>query len=392
MKRLFPAMLGPWLVRSLRGMGLTLALGTLVAGMPGALAAPRIIEDEGAFDLDTGCRQLAEAVSLVIEQDNLPKSVVVGSFQGLPRLASSGGVGLAHRVTRALEAIGIAVGPSGAVQLTGRFSDAVAHRDPSDTASPANHEVALRVEYTLLDQRDAEIAKGVINVFGDGPLEIAGGTADLRGDGVDDEGRGQRHRDAIEEAFRRPLVFIDRSETRPRADSPFGVEVLVAGKPRVPTVRDGRAYVTLAKGDAYRVRVRNGTAATVLVSLTIDGLDAFTFSEDPGDKGRKVHFVLKPHTRLDVPGWFITKKRSDEFRITDYARSEAVKLHGLNEAVGQVTATFYVAAAPWASTKAEVGERIGTERGNAVETDYRRIPFREGEALATITVRYEKKP
>lgn len=371
------------LSRSLRGIWMIAVVGSFAWPMPGALAAPRTIEDASAFDLDAGCRQLAEAVLKVIEQDSLPRSVIVGSFQGVPRLASSGGVGLAHRVTRALEALGIAVGRSGAVQLTGIFSDALA-------ATDAGQEVALRVEYTLLDKGDAEIAKGVVNVFGDGPLEIAGGTADLRIKGPYSEDQERRRQDAIQASFKRPQAFIAGNETRPRADSPFGVEVLVAGKPRPPVLQDGWAFVALAKGDTYRVRLRNGTPDTVLVSLTIDGLDAFTFSEDPRDKGRKVHFVLEPKTFTDVPGWFIHNKRSDEFRITDYARSEAVKLHGSSETVGQITATFYEAQSP--QVKVSVEERIGTERGDAIETDYRRVPFDQGPALATITVRYEKEP
>jgi len=387
------------LILSLCGTWMIATLGSFAWPMPRALAAPRTIEDTAAFDLDAGCRRLAEAVLQIIEQDSLPKSVIVGSFQGVPRLASSGGVGLAHRVTLALEAVGIAVNSSGALQLTGRFSEALAATDAAfpEGVLPSggpSQEVALRVEYTLLNARDTEIATGVVNVFGDGPLEIAGGTADLRIEGTDFEDQERRRQDAIQASFKRPQAFIDGSVTRPRADSPFGAEVLVAGKPRPPVLQDGRAFVSLAKGDTYRVRLRNGTPDTVLVSLTIDGLDAFTFSEDPRDKGRKVHFVLEPKTFTDVPGWFIhnnpPKGRSDEFRITDYARSEAVKLHGSSEAVGQITATFYEARTP--AVTVMVKERIGTERGDAIETEYRRVPFDQGPALATITVRYEKAP
>jgi hypothetical protein len=164
----------------------------------------------------------------------------------------------------------------------------------------------------------------------------------------------------------------------------------------VPQIRGGRAFVALSKGDEYRIRLRNGTSDTVLVSLTIDGLDAFTFSEDPADKDRKVHFVLKPKAVYEVPGWYITKKFSDAFRITDYARSEAVKMLGDSEAVGQVTAAFY-AVDPITRTYTVTvltpdGDRIGTERGGKVATDYQTVNLEAGEALATVTVRYEKAP
>lgn len=362
-----------------------------------ARAAPAAVEEATAGSLEDACRALAERVLALIERDRKDKVVVVGAFSALPRLASSGGVGLAHRVSLALEAVGIAVRGSGGLQLSGEFRDALAATEFGGEG------VALRVEYRLRDGDDRDLETGVINVFGDGPLEIAGGTADLRdraAPAADAQPAGfADQQPLIRASFQRPQTFVAGNETRPGRDSPFGLEVRVAAggvrgaAPRRPLIRDGRSFVALDKGDDYQVRLRNGTAAPVLVSLTIDGLDAFTFSEDPADKGRKVHFVIEPGRFFDVPGWYINDKRSDAFRITEYARSEAVKMGGSSPVVGQITATFYWAEAPGVTVAARDGEDgLGTERGDAVATDYGRANYREGPPLATITVRYDKAP
>lgn len=379
---------------SMRRMGMVLtaaAWGAMLAPPAGVAAEAATAESATAFSLDEGCRLLAEQVLTTLTREQLPKTVAVGAFTAAPRLESSGGVGLGHRVRQALHAVGIATQPSGALQLSGKFRDAV------ESQPFAGEGVALRIEYLIQDARDNELLKGVINAFGDAPLEIAGGTADLRPrpDG-DDDGEARRRQEAIRASFERPAAFVAGQETRPSRGSPFGLEVRVDARgvagaaPATPVLRDGRSFVQLAKGDQYRVRLRNATKDTVLVSLTIDGLDAFTFSEDPDDQGRKVHFVLAPGTVRDVPGWFITKKRSEAFRITDYAKSEAVKMFGSTADVGQITATFYEAVKIERTYTVLVPESIGTERGNKIETNYERVRLQEGRPLATVTVRYEK--
>jgi len=365
------------------------------------LAAPRAVAAEAATaeSLDAGCDLLAAKVLAVIQAEGLPQTVAVGAFSAAARLESSGGVGLAHRVKQALQAKGLATQADGAVQLSGKFRDSLESR--AAAAGSEGQAVALRIEYLIEDARDNELVRGVINAFGDAPLEIGGGTADLRGAPDSDYGdRFRGRQQAIQASFERPQAFVVGNETRPRPASPFGLEVRVdaggvrGGNPRTPQIRGGRSFVALSKGDEYRVRLRNGTGETVLVSLTIDGLDAFTFSEDPGDKGRKVHFVLEPNAVYEVPGWYVNKNLSHAFRITDYGRSEAVKMLGSGAAVGQITATFYAVAPRTYTVSARVPEddRLGTERGREIATDYETVRLNADEPLATVTVRYEKSP
>lgn len=368
-------------------------------------ARPLLAEEDSAYSLDEGCRMLAAKVVEIIEKEGLAKTVAVGTFAAAPRLESSGGVGLSVRVKKALQSLGMTVQPKGAVQLSGGFADAMVAPESISGIEQLGERpsrVALRIEYLVRDASDRDIAKGVVNAFGDAPLEIAGGTGDLATpdrttDGEISDESFDRQQAAIHDSFQTPNAVVVGSETRPSRNSPFGMEVRVlnpggqGSSARRPEVRDGRSFVQLSKGDEYVVRLRNATDGTVLVSLTIDGLDAFTFSQDPGDKDRKVHFVLKPNAQYEVPGWFISKKFSETFRITDYARSEAVKMFGSSESVGQITATFYAAAVMRSYTvSAPYVEGIGTERGRKVETNYQQVDMQEGSPLATVTVRYEK--
>jgi hypothetical protein len=338
-----------------------------------------------AVTLDEACKSLASVVTKTIEQGGLGRTVTVGAFPGVPRLESSGGVGLALRIKHALESEFLAVQRNGAVQVSGEFKDSTATLKSLEADM-----VVLRIEYRIRDAKDIDLAKGVINVFEEGPLEIAGTTIDLSAPVTTKEQVAAQQRN-LADSFQTPRAAIVGNETRPNAESRFGLGVQVRRQgdnpsvARKPQLRDGRAFVQMNVNEEYSLRVRNGSDKEVLVSITIDGLDAFTFSEDPIDKGRKVHLVVPAGGTIDVPGWYITPKKSRAFRITSYADSEAARLFGDSESIGQITATFYESI-----RRPLMQERVGTGKGGDIQTNYQLVLRDEGRPLASITVRYEK--
>src|SRR5205823_2102094 len=81
------------------------------------------------------------------------------------------------------------------------------------------------------------------------------------------------------------------------------------------------------------------------VTLTIDGLDVFAFTEVRTPEGRPkyTHFVLPPGESL-ITGWHKTNDRADTFLVTEYGKGAISKVRDPNRGkVGVVTVTFALA-------------------------------------------------
>jgi hypothetical protein len=306
-------------------------------------------------------------------------------------------------VSEALRDRGVRVAASDAFQLNGEFSSPRRSPTFAGQTEPGAEEVALRIEYVIRDQDDTERRRGVVNIFGDGPLAIAGGTASFS-DTDDREGAGPPVDAArvqaarLEEAIRRPQAFIVGSESRAAPDSPFAVEILADSRPgrvatpRVPEIRDGRAFVSLSAGEEYRIRLHNRTSRGVAVSLFIDGLDVFAFQEARPD-GRTLRYsVLPPRQVNEVIGWYINEKRADAFEITGYSKSAAASQLRSIDAVGLITAVFHEADEIRTKTvRATAEEPNATGRGRALEQNSEIVDRVIGRPLAVISVRYDRR-
>jgi hypothetical protein len=129
--------------------------------------------------------------------------------------------------------------------------------------------------------------------------------------------------------------------------------VLVGGAARPARNVKGNALVSLKRGEAYVVRVRNSGPHEAAVSLTIDGLDAFSFSQVKNKTGRPfyTHYLVGPGKHLDVKGWHRTDEELAPFQVADFkdsalARGPAGAAAGLlwaSPALGTLTACFHAA-------------------------------------------------
>lgn len=285
-------------------------------------AGPGRAED---LALKDGLTRLAKKVVEVIRQEGGggdSMAVVMGDFVGAPRLKAAGGAGLAVLLTAALEAESVAVADRAPFQIQGTFKtveNRAAEGDRFDS-------VALRIEATMLDGKDNELSRFSINVFGDAPLQFSGGTASLpttKAGEPDPRALADRE-EAKRRAIDDPQATILGTEIRSTADSPYGIEVLVAELPRTPSLQSGRAFVELRRGEEYVVRLRNTSPHEAAVTLTIDGLSMFAFSEE-GNFGSQ---VLIPAGRfVEIPGWYVTNEKTDLFEIGSYGESEIGRAH-----------------------------------------------------------------
>lgn len=325
--------------------------------------------------LADGLSRLAAGVVEVIKKEGGDLAVDVGDFVGAPRLKSAGGPGIALLLADALEAKGVAVREPAPFQLLGTFKTV----DGRAAAGDAFNSVALRIEASVLDARDNELQKININVFGDAPLQIAGGTGSLP---PAKEGQVSAEReDAKRAAVESPQAAVEGTEVRDAPKSLFGIEVLVNQKPRQPTLQTGRAFVDLDKGEEYVVRLHNRAGFEAAVTLTVDGLSMFAFSED-GSFGSQV--LIPPGRFVEIPGWYVSNGKTDAFEIGGYADSAAAQKLVPSTSVGVITATFHEAIE--GSGKDPKATKRGRQIGQAYKEEKRVVK----PPIAVVSVRYDR--
>ena len=152
-------------------------------------------------------------------------------------------------------------------------------------------------------------------------------------------------------------------QIKPGPGSPFAIEVFTAApnadpkKPHkisdygiaVPKDEDGLAFVKIDRGHVYGIQITNTADFDAAVSLNIDGLSMFVAcdKDDPAskkklrdDKGQPLHnfIVVEKGKKVFIQGWFVNLKETDEFLVTEYAKS--------------LSAQFQAPSAKWASSPA----------------------------------------
>lgn len=328
--------------------------------------------------LNEGLDRLAAKVAEFIGKEQGEQAVVVGDFIAPPRLKAGGGPGLSQQIAAALTKRKVAVRDGAPFQIFGSFTV----RDEKARQEDQQESVALRITASILSKNDDELGKINISIFGDAPLQIAGGTADLPPNETE-ERRQQRIRDGLE----KPRAAVVGNETRSASESPFGVEVRVRrglssdSTAKSPELEGGRSFVPLATGEEYIVRLHNRAKSEAAVTLTIDGLNMFAFSSE-GNFGSQV--LVPPGKFVDIPGWYITNQKTDVFEITSYAKSAAAARLKPPSSVGVITATFHE------SVEAQEKDPNATGRGRQIDQKYVQVMRVVKEAQSVVSVRYNR--
>jgi hypothetical protein len=287
---------------------------------------------------------LAEPIKKLLEEEK-QEAVAVGEFTGPAQLDTNAGPGLRQILAEELAALKVSVQKKANLSVKGRYAKV------DDKVGPGQVVVKLTAEvFDRNDERRAEfhaLLRGVADM-----AKLLGGTASLPP--PDEPGAGKARNRELDKRLDQPQAHVADSKVLAAADSPYAVELLVKPAPAAPAVpreahvRDGQAFVDIKRHEIYEVRVTNHTPGEVGVTLTIDGLDAFAFSEvrDPKTGRPKYsHYVVAPRQTATIVGWHLRDKPPDNyasFLVTEYGQGASSKMAGQATAGkrGVITVTF----------------------------------------------------
>ncbi|MGZ5147418.1 MAG: hypothetical protein ACXWCP_28110, partial [Burkholderiales bacterium] len=86
--------------------------------------------------------------------------------------------------------------------------------------------------------------------------------------------------------------------------------------------KDGRRYIVGTPGHEYAVRIRNNTAARVLVVTSVDGVNVISGeTATPAQSG----YVLDPWGSVEIIGWRKSLERTAAFFFTEHESSYAAR-------------------------------------------------------------------
>jgi hypothetical protein len=334
--------------------------------------------------------RIAEQVHGVLKAEN-QAAVAVGDFSGPAQLDTNFGPGVAAVLVRSLEARGVTVGRKAALSVRGRYA-----KLPSDSFAGQS---MVRLTVEVFDQHD-QLRGSIQARFYDTPTIAAflGVTASLSAAG------NLRARNLeVVDAAEKPSAVIEGTRVRASAASPFAVEVLVPpgqgqpAVPRKPTLVDGQAVVDVRRGETYVVRLYNQASFEVAATVTIDGLNVFTFSEVKGSSGDPLYsfYPVVAGTMLDIVGWFRTLGQSDAFQVTAYGQGVSALVRDPPAGkTGVLTVEFAACAADKEQLPADErldarsGEQNETGLGPPLQTNFVQVSRVVGVLRDVVSIRY----
>jgi hypothetical protein len=139
--------------------------------------------------------------------------------------------------------------------------------------------------------------------------------------------------------------------------------------------------VNLDRGEEYVVRLYNRAPFEAAITLTIDGLSMFAFSEE-GNFGSQV--LIPPGRFVEIPGWYVNKTKTDAFEIGGYAESAAASKLLPSTSVGVITATFHE------SIEGSGKDPKATKRGRQIDLTYKEEKRLVKPAITVVSVRYDR--
>lgn len=343
-----------------------------------------------AQDLRKATQDLATKVKELIKESK----VRIGRFTPTGQDGANAGDGIGAELAVAL---GASVDPKASLEVKGDYGFF------QDEANPALRVVRIDAKVVNLDTGKALSNLTLEAVVRNNP-DIARllnytGPLDPKGD---QESRNKE----LQRRNGKKTVFIDGSLVSSSQDSPYAVELRVkplkdhdkhTAQPRAAKDIDGQAFVAIDQGELYEVRIVNRARHEVAVTLHIDGLDVFTFSEerDPqSGRPRFSHFIVPP-AQDDKPGsgvivgWqkTIVADRKDKFLaflVTENGKGAASKFPTLTQGkVGVLTLSF--------SRSYPKGSRAGeTGFGPEIDRPVKAVERDIDPAHDFVTIRYQR--
>jgi hypothetical protein len=338
-----------------------------------------------AEDLDKEMAVVAGGIKQLLDgrgQD----AIAVGEFTGPAHANSSGGAGIKLALIEQFQKLGVRVSRRADLEVKGDYLDVV----DKQTAL-----VALRLKARVIDRSGTEIThfdRGLFNVTT--IASLIGLTTTLPADSTD-----QVRNEKVAEAIDEPKVHLANTRIAAGPGSPYAIEILVRSdkdlRPRAASKdTDGFAFLKIRRDEIYAVKLINDSPHDAAVTLTIDGLSVFAFSENKS----YTHYIVPGKQALTVPGWHRSNKVSDSFKVTEYAKSAVAEALPSSTSVGTITASFAAAWPPARQppedepqSKNEGRSADATGKGPPVAFTLNEVYRNVGRLRASVSVRYTKE-
>lgn len=307
-------------------------------------------------DLPAALDDLARGVKAVVEKAE-QKSVRIGRFapSGLDEANAGDGIsaGLAH-------ALGNFVDPRSSLEVAGVYGFI------NDEKVAGARVIKIRAK--IVNTQTLEELKAFLPL--DAVIRANGDIARFLGvtGRVPPENSYEKRNKEIQKHRQEPSVHVHGEANTlisSAKDSPYAVEIRV--KPlkdhdkhqaaaRGASVENGQAFVSIDRGELYEVRLINSSDHETAITLSVDGIDVFTFSENRRADGRPkfTHFIVPPAKdgkpgESIIRGWHRTvdKERTDNFLsflVTEYGKGAASKFPTHSQGkVGVIHVSFALA-------------------------------------------------
>lgn len=320
---------------------------------------------------------IAKGVAKVLKSRK-ENAITVGTFSGPANLGTAAGPGLKklvieelNRLNVRVEQLGTPLGLSGEYRLTKNSAEAETKQVQIEvrlTDETGDTLTDLASSINVPEGAESQIIKK------DGRVKIdtlsspestalaAGLTVDFdlvhkrRYGNLGDENAERGPIDIVKEALEKSTAFVaGGTELRASSTSPYGLQVVVGGRPRPLTLVKGQPFVQLAQGETFRLRLVNRSALGISAIFTLDGVNSFAFSEVKS-KGRPKYtqWLFRPGETLDLAGWHINNMKVREFKVTDFSQSAAALLGS----EGQLGAISVVIRATWPNDQAPPRDEV----------------------------------
>jgi hypothetical protein len=337
--------------------------GTLImlAGLAALAAVPASRADES---LRPKVAEIALDIKKILDGRTPPvDSIAVGEFSAPAGYAANYGPGVADLLTQELTKLKIRVNKDAAYKVQGDFVKAML----KDVNAPGDV-MAVKLNFRIYDNTGDELTSvrmnfhiknnaGVAKALGyTGPLSPKGDYYVRNQDLQRNLGQKSGHFDSTR-IVTSSGQFAMEILVRPYADAP--------AKARQPQFnKDNDVFVGIGRGEIYEIRLYNYSKLDAAVTLEIDGLSVFAFSEVRNEKGgpKYSYYIIPPGQNSIIVGWH---KRNEgpknhlAFLVTAYGEGASRLAPQPTGKIGIITATFAYA---WTG-KVKPAEEEGTRDG-----------------------------
>ncbi|WP_406698099.1 hypothetical protein V5E97_04500 [Singulisphaera sp. Ch08] len=339
-----------------------------------------------ASDLNKELAEMAKKIKLLLDQKGLD-AIAVGDFTAPAKLAASAGPAIAKCLAEELKTLGVTVKRRAELEVNGRYQDV----DDKDTKL-----LAVQIKAHIVDHSGDEVLtlepRAIFNITT--IASLTGVTVTMPADGTDAE-----RNEALADALDQPEVHLASTRISAATDSPYAIEIQVKTnegyRPRAASKdEDGLAFLKIRRSEIYAIKLINDSPHDAAVTVTIDGLNIFAFSENKN----YTHYIVPSKQSLLVPGWHRTNQVSDSFQVTEYSKSAVAEALSNSQSVGTITASF---AAAWAKdaeppddeAPGRKGGRSGDATGKGPPVDFKLVEVVRdvGRLRSSVSVRYNKE-